>query len=293
MQLYQKQFLGSDAGYSSFDEAKVIVVPVPYEGGITYGIGAAKGPDAILDASCHVELYDEVLNFEPHTIGICTVEPPPIPQNPEAMVQNVFRTIETILNKGKFPVVIGGDHSITTGFCRAIQGKFDVFSVIQLDAHADLRETYEGSSFSHACVMSRLREMTRNTLQIGIRSFSAEEAKRIQQEHISICTMNNFRKCKFDLESALKALPDPAFITFDVDVLDWSVVRSTGTPEPGGLTWDETNDILQMIFSRKNVVGFDLVELAHQEADPNSAFAAAKLIYKMIGWKFHPLFRGD
>ncbi len=286
MEISKKQFVGTDAGTAIFEDAAVIVIPFGYEGGASYGKGTAKGPEAIIDASCYLELYDEVLEVEPFRVGICTVMPPDIPETPDAMNRMVYETTREILDKNKFIVSVGGDHSITSGYCRTLQEKYGALSVIQIDAHADLRQSYEGSKLNHACVMSRIREMTSDTLQLGIRSMSAEEAQRIQNEQIVVCTLHEFRVGGFDLTVALQRLPDPVFITFDVDVFDWSVVRSTGTPEPGGLLWDEAISLLRQIFSLKRVVGFDVVELAYDEHDRNSAFAAAKLIYKMIGFKF-------
>lgn len=262
------------------------MLPFGYEGGVSYGKGTARGPEAILDASCYLELYDEVLDAEPYKVGICTVTPPDIPETPEAMNQMVYETTREILDQDKFIVSIGGDHSIASGYCRALKEKQGPLSVIQIDAHADLRQSYQGSKLSHACVMSRIREMTSDTLQLGIRSMSAEEAQRIRNEQIAVCSLHEFRSAGFGLNAALQRLPDPVFITLDVDVFDWSVVRSTGTPEPGGLLWDEAISLLRQIFSSKRIVGFDVVELAYDEHDRNSAFATAKLIYKMIGFKF-------
>ncbi|MCG2714930.1 MAG: agmatinase [Candidatus Marinimicrobia bacterium] len=286
MKLYSKQFLGLEAEFTSFEKAAVVLVPFPYEGGVSYGLGTAKAPDAILDASCYLELYDEVLDDQPYRIGITTVNPPKIANNPADMIQTIYETTLFFLNQDKFVILIGGDHSITFGYFKAIKEKYGQVSVIQLDAHADLRNTYEGSPWSHACVMSRIREITAHTLQIGIRSLSAKEAALVKKENISLCTMHQFRQGRFDLEAALNLLPDPVFLTVDADVFDWSVIMSTGTPEPGGLLWDEGVSLLQKIFMQKNVIGFDFVELSYQENDRNSPYAAAKMIYKMIGFKF-------
>ncbi|MBU4445909.1 agmatinase [bacterium] len=286
MKLYSKQFLGLEAEFTSFEKAAVVLVPFPYEGGVSYGLGTAKAPDAILDASCYLELYDEVLDDQPYRIGITTVNPPKIANNPADMIQTIYETTLFFLNQDKFVILIGGDHSITFGYFKAIKEKYGQVSVIQLDAHADLRNTYEGSPWSHACVMSRIREITAHTLQIGIRSLSAKEAALVKKENISLCTMHQFRQRRFDLEAALNLLPDPVFLTVDADVFDWSVIMSTGTPEPGGLLWDEGVSLLQKIFMQKNVIGFDFVELSYQENDRNSPYAAAKMIYKMIGFKF-------
>ncbi len=286
MEIFEKQFLGPDGAASSLEDASVIVAPFGYEGGVSYGKGTAKGPDAIIDASHYLELYDEVLDVEPSSAGIYTIKPPLFDAGPEQMFQTVYETAKKYLAKDKFIVSIGGDHSISSAYCKALQEKYGAVSVIQFDAHADLRDSYEGSQLSHASVMSRIREITASTLQIGIRSLSLEEARLIRNEEIPVCTVENFRNDTFDLNAAIKNLHGPVFITFDVDVFDWSVIRSTGTPEPGGLFWDEAIHLLKKIFSQKDVVGFDVVELVQNENDPNSAFAAAKLIYKMIGFKY-------
>jgi agmatinase len=250
-------------------------------------MGTAEGPESIIDASYHLEIYDEELDREPSDLGICTLESLKMPADGAEMVQTIFKTTNDLLAKDKFIISVGGDHSITTGYCKALRDKYPTLSVIQLDAHADLRHSYEGSIYSHASVMARIREMTTQTLQLGIRSMSKPEADLVKNKELSLYTMDMIRGAAFNLESALEKLPDPVFITFDVDVFDWSVVRSTGTPEPGGLLWDETLDMLRTIFRKKNIVGFDVVELSHDKSDPNSAFAVAKLIYKMIGYKFY------
>lgn len=286
MKKYKKQFLGDDIDHPSFKDAPVIIMPFGYEGGVSYGKGTSKAPDSIIDASYYLELYDEVLDIEPYTAGILTIESPLIPTDPEKMVRTMYDTTKKILAEEKFIVSVGGDHSISTGYCKALLEKNGNLSVIQIDAHADLRHSYEGSIYSHASVMSRIRELTSDTLQIGIRSLSKEEAQLIRDQQLLFCTMNDFRNGNFDIDASLNKLPDPVFITFDVDALDWSVVRSTGTPEPGGLLWDETLKLLLKIFSEKNVIGFDVVELSYNQHDPNSAFAVAKLIYKMIAYKY-------
>jgi agmatinase len=286
--LYVKQFLGLEAECTSLEKARVVILPFPYEEGISYGTGAANAPDAVLEASYHLELYDEVLEAEPFRIGIATLAPPSIPKAPEKMIRTVYESTQLLLEQGKFVVLIGGDHSISSGYFKALQEQYAQVSVIQLDAHADLRETYDDSPWSHACVMARIREMTDNTLQIGIRSLSLEEAERVKQENIALYTMHEYRNGDCDLRTSIQILPDPVFLTLDVDVFDWSVIMSTGTPEPGGFHWDEGLSLLYQIFTQKHVVGFDVVELSYQEHDRNSPFAVAKLIYKMLGFQFAP-----
>ncbi|BBO82088.1 agmatinase [Desulfosarcina ovata subsp. sediminis] len=279
-------FLGLPEDQSDLAAARVVVVPYGYEGGVSYGKGTAGAPAAVIEASQYLELYDEVLDEEPCRVGIATLAQPEIPDDPQAMLDTLEQTVAPLLDREKFVVVVGGDHSITTGYVRALARHNADFGILQLDAHADLRDSYEGSPFSHACSMARIREMTDRTLQIGIRSMSVEEAQRIKDEDLALCTMHRYRKGNFDLEAELAQLPEKLFITVDVDVFDWSVITSTGTPEPGGMLWDEAMDILETVFHTKTVIGFDVVELAHRDHDPNSAFATAKLIYKMIGMRF-------
>lgn len=284
--LHAKQFLGLEPEFTSLENAKVVILPVPYEGGISYGTGTANAPDAILEASYQLELYDEVLETEPFRSGIATVVLPSIPRSPEDMIRTVYKSTRLLLKQKKFVVLIGGDHSISSGYFKALQEQYDQVSVIQLDAHADLRATYDDNPWSHACVMARIREMTDNTLQLGIRSLSTEEAERVKHENIALYTMHEYRNGVFNLHTSLQVLPDPVFLTLDVDVFDWSVIMSTGTPEPGGFYWDEGLALLSQIFTQKHVVGFDVVELSYQEYDRNSPFAVAKLIYKMLGFSY-------
>jgi agmatinase len=285
MKRYSKQFLDIRPEFSNFDSSAVAILPVPYEGGISFGKGAASGPKAVIDASCYLELYDEVFKTEPYRMGIVTIKPLASRKNAVSMQKSIYQSVLSLINKNKFVIGIGGDHSISIGFVKALTDKYSKIAVIQLDAHSDLRDTYEDNSLSHACVMSRIREYSNDTLQIGIRSMSVEESKKITKENLPVITMHDYRKPGFDLDIALSRVPDPVYLSVDVDVFDWSVIRSTGTPEPGGLGWDEAMTLLEKIFMLKTVIGFDLVELAAQPGDINSSFAAAKLIYKMLGFK--------
>jgi agmatinase len=285
MKTQSRPFLGLDPPFADLETSAAVILPFPYEGGISCGSGAAAAPAAVLESSHQLELYDEVLRAEPYLMGIATVEPPAIPHDPKDVLQTMYDTALQLLERGKFVAVVGGDHSPSSGFFRALRDKAGARSVIQLDAHADLRESYEGSPLSHACAMARMRELTRHTLQLGIRSMSSQEAEAVSREKIALYTMTDLRHGDLDLASALDALPDPVFVTVDADVFDWGIVASTGTPEPGGLFWDEALDLLHTIFLRKHVVGFDVVELAFREGDPNSPFAVAKLVYRMLGFK--------
>ena len=279
-------FLAPPDPYCDLKDARAVVVPFPYEGGVSYGHGAADAPQAILEASQQVEFYDDVLDAEAYRVGIATLATPVIPEQSEPMVQLLAQLTDKLLDRRKFPIVVGGDHSITTGFVRSVAKHFPTFGVIQLDAHADLRDSYEDNPLSHASVMARIRELTPHTFQFGIRSMAAEEAKRVKDEKLCFCTMRQWRQGRFDWQAALDSLPEKVFITLDVDVFDWSVIAATGTPEPGGLYWDETLDLLKSVFDAKDVIGCDVVELSPRPGEINSAFALAKLIYKMIGFKF-------
>ncbi len=284
MKLNRKQFLGPEPEFCRFDDAAVAILPFPYEGGVSYGHGAAHAPRAILDASCYVEFYDEVLKAEPHRMGIVTMAAPAMAKTPAAMHRQIYRCCKELMSQNKYVVVLGGDHSISSGYFKALLEKHQSLGCVQLDAHSDLRPEYEGSRYSHASVMARIREMTPHTLQLGIRAMCREEADWVKKENMALCTMHNFRKKMFDWRKALSQMPEHVFITVDVDAFDLSVISTTGTPEPGGFTWDEGLEVLAEVFKSKTVVGFDVVELAFSKTDPNSAFCTARLIYKMLGF---------
>ena len=291
MKSHATPFLGITEAARELGNARVVILPFGYEGGVSYGKGAAKAPDAVLKASHYLELYDEVLETEPYEVGIFTAQAHVLPQSGEQVMTRLQADLQTLLALGKFVIVIGGDHSITSGYLRALRERYETFAVVQLDAHADLRDVYEGSPLSHACVMARVLEITPHTLQIGIRSMSALEARRVKDQKLALYTMQDWRLGRMNLRSALDKLPEAVFLTVDVDVFDWSVIASTGTPEPGGCSWDEALHLLETIFSVKQIIGIDVVELSHNPLDTNSAFAVAKLIYKMIGLRFrgaHP-----
>jgi agmatinase len=278
-------FLNPGPEFCDPELAGAVLIPVPYEGGTSWGRGAALGPAAVLEASAELEIYDESIRFETCRVGIATAAPPEDISSPGAMISAVRGGVRSALEAGRFPMVLGGDHSVSVAVFQELCARHGRLSVIQIDAHADLREEYRGDPLSHACTMARIREFTRDTLQIGIRSLSREEADRIAAEALPVCFMEDFRSGSFDLEGAVRRLPDPVYITLDVDALDWSVVRTTGTPEPGGFLWQETMDLLGMLFFKKDIAGFDVVELSQDPPDRNSAFAVAKLIYRMLGLK--------
>ncbi|MBM4149789.1 MAG: agmatinase [Lentisphaerae bacterium] len=264
------------------DSASVVVQPIPYDGTASWGKGASEGPAAIIEASCQVEFYDELLRREPREAGIWTAPAPAVPADPSAAVETARAATASIVESGRLPVILGGEHSLSYGVYLALAARWPDIGVVQFDAHADLREEYSGTRFSHASVMARIREHTDRVVQLGIRSLSGEEAAEIAANRWQVGFMHEIRSGGFDLERALSGLPEHVFVTFDVDALDLSLVRSTGTPEPGGFTWTEVTGMLSRIFGMRKVVGFDLMELCG--GDPASAFCAARLTHRMIGW---------
>jgi agmatinase len=261
-----------------------LVLPVPYEATTTYQQGAADGPAAVIAASAHVETYDEELDSSPCACGIATL-PPLTPRGaPEDAIDQVRKAVAAWAAPGRLVVTLGGEHTIAAGAVAAHLSAFEDVGVIQFDAHADLRPSYMGSRWNHACTMARIRDQLPpdRVIQYGVRSMSAREADDIRQHAYTVVPAHAIHT---DLRGAARLIPDlppKVYITFDVDVFDPSVVRATGTPEPGGLSWFETCDLLRDIFARRQVVGFDITEIC--AGDTVSAFTIARLLYRMVGW---------
>lgn len=275
---------------SSYENSKVVILPVPYEKTTTYVKGTAKGPQAIIDASRNMEIYDEELNKDISKVGICTLNELKIDEKPELMVNIVCNNIKKLIDDNKFPVIVGGEHSITPGCVKAFAENYNNFSVLQLDAHADLRDQYEGTKYSHACPMRRVLEINKNLVQVGIRSLSPEEAYFVKKKNMEIFWAKDIFDNNAWMDKAISGLAKNVYITFDLDVFDPSILPSTGTPEPGGLYYYQVLKFLRKVFEQKNIVGFDVVELRPNENDVGSDFTAAKVIYKMIGYKFNKIF---
>jgi agmatinase len=275
-------FGGLDEDSASLEHARAVVLPVPYDFTTSYQGGTRLGPAAILAASRNMELWDEELG-PVYQQGIATLpELEPTAEGPEAMVARVEKATEWILDAGKLPVLLGGEHSITTGAIRAARRRFPKLSVLQIDAHGDMRDTYLDSRFSHACVMRRIREMV-PAASVGIRSISEEEAEYLSQNPQPMWSTRSFRALKGDWSPILDALTGEVFVTFDLDGLDPSLLPATGTPEPGGLDWFEAVDLLRAVSKRSKIVGFDVIELAPMPGQTASDFLAARLAYRMIG----------
>ena len=245
--------------------------------------GADKGPDAILEASVNLEFYDVETSSEAHLKGINTVEPVLEKETPEKLVNAVYDRTLSLLTDKKFPVIIGGNHTVSIGAIKAFSEYFDNLSVLQLDAHADLRQEYEGSEFNHACAMARAREFA-PIVQVGIRSMSAGELPYAEKDRIFYSHELYYNKNLY--EKAIDKLSENVYITIDLDVFDPSIMPSTGTPEPGGPEYFELMHFLRDVIKKKNVVGFDVVELCPSATNKSPDFIAAKIIYQLLSYKF-------
>ncbi len=274
---------GLQSPYSDFESARIVVLPVPYDGTSTWGKGADKGPYSLFDASANMELYDIETDSQVYTLGIHTADPVEASESPEAMVDAVRHRIDTLLDKDKFVVTIGGEHSVSIGAIAACAARYSDLTVLQLDAHSDLRDSYEGSKNNHACVMARAAELC-NIVQVGIRSMDVTEKPAIQPGRVF------FAETIYDhndwFEAAIGKLGDHVYVTVDLDVFDSSEMSSTGTPEPGGLRWYQVLSFLRELFKNANVIGCDVVELCPNERNRAPDFLAAKLVYKMLSYKF-------
>jgi agmatinase len=269
--------------YSALQSAKIVIIPVPYDGTSTWLKGADKGPAAIIEASANMELYDIETDSEVYRNGIFTDKPLDVKSSAEDMVEAVRQRVEKFLEQNKFVVVLGGEHSVSIGAVKAHAADSKDITVLQLDAHADLRDEYEGSKYNHACVMARIRQLCQ-IVQVGIRSMDSSEKKLIDKRRIFFAEDIHDR---VDWPSeAIANLSDNVYITIDLDVFDPSLMPSTGTPEPGGLLWYDVLRLLRAVCKERSVVGFDVVELCPNETNKAPDFLAAKLIYKLLSYKF-------
>lgn len=275
-------FGGNEVVYD-YSSSRIIIVPVPYDETSTWIKGADKGPEAVMEASVNLEFYDIETNSEVHLKGIYTIEPVTEKKSPESLVDAVHDRIYILLTDNKFPVIVGGNHTVSIGSIKAFYERFDNLSVLQLDAHTDLRQEYEGSVFNHACAMARAREFG-PVIQVGIRSMSAEETPYVNRERIFF-SHQLYRNKELYLE-ALGQLTENVYITIDLDVFDPSLIPSTGTPEPGGPDYYEILNFLKEVAGKRNVVGFDVVELCPSPVNKTPDFIAAKIIYQLLSYIF-------
>jgi agmatinase len=286
-------FLGPDVA-STYDAARVVILPIPYEATTTYRNGCENGPDAILEASGQVEYYDEELDLETgKDIGIYTAESIADTRNgrsvsSEEMLQVTRETVSQMIADGKFVIGLGGEHSITTGLVEAYRKAYpsEPFTVVQIDAHGDLRYEYEGSIHNHACVMRRIVEMGLPTVQIGIRAICKEEADLIKEKNLTVFRAREIATQPDWMERAIASIPTKrVFLTIDLDGIDPTLMPGVGTPEPGGLNWYSLLSFLRQVFQNHEVIGCDVMELAPIADSVVSQFTAAKLVYKLIGYQ--------
>ncbi|WP_218849751.1 agmatinase [Winogradskyella vidalii] len=278
-----KTYAGIPEDLAKLETAKIVLIPVPYDGTSTWQKGADKGPDAFLDASENMELYDIETDSEVYQQGVFLANAVTENASPEAMVEAVHQATKKYIKKNKFVTIFGGEHSVSIGTIRAFNEMFEDLTVLHIDAHADLRESYEGSTCNHACAVYEASQTT-NLIQVGIRSMDSIEKTVMDEDKTYFAHQMAMDDSWMD--AAIDQMTENVFITFDLDAFDPSIMPSTGTPEPGGLLYYETLEFLKQVFEEKNVVGFDIVELCPNENDKSSDFLAAKLYYKMLSYKF-------
>lgn len=269
-----------------YDKAKVVVLPIPYDSTSTYKVGSREGPHAIIEASRQVEFYSEELGRDISKIGIFTLdELAPDFDSPKKMVDRIAKEVSLILEDSKVPLLIGGEHTIAVGGVKAIAQKYKDFSVLHFDAHSDSRDEFFGTKYCHACIMARIREMCKSCYSVGVRSTTEELAKKHAASTLYMKDMRTMTT-KQIVDSILKNTKKNLYITIDLDVLDPSEMPSTGTPEPGGMRYNDIKDILKGVLKERNLIGIDFNELCPIPGMHAPNFLAAKLIYQTLGYAF-------
>ncbi len=276
------RFHGQDVAPLSPAEALFHIIPAPLEKSVSYGTGTASGPAEILRASAQLELFDS--KSIPADHGIFTAAPVDCHGSVEKALENIQSTVRTSLASKSIPVVLGGEHTVTLGATQAIAEKNNSFGVIQFDAHADLRDSYEGSKLSHACTMKRVWDNDIPLIQIGTRSYSYEEQIFREKHGITYFDAEEICQKGIDLVQIPKNFPEKVYLTFDIDALDSAVFPATGTPVPGGLSWYQAMWLIERCLARRICLGFDLVEFAPINILHSCSFAAAQLVYNTMGY---------
>lgn len=273
--------------FSSFERARILVWPISYEGTVSYGTGTGRGAEAIIDASRNMELYDEETDAEVYRLGIHTLDESPSVEPPARMMESLLERGRELVATGKFVTMIGGEHSVSAPVIQAHAERYDNLSVLQIDAHADLRDTYDGTPHSHASIMARVtRDLRLPSVQCGIRSISAEEARALDELPTRIFWAKDIVGRSDWWDAAVDGLTENVYLTIDIDGLDPSLVAQTGTPEPGGLGWYETIGLIRTLARKRRIVGMDLTEYSYVEGFEASAFLCSKLIYKSLAFIF-------
>ncbi len=281
----EDNFLGLSEAESAYDTARAVILPLPYEKTTSYKQGTAAGPQAILSASQQVEFYDDELRAEPREVGIATVAAPDFAGlSHEAGLEKIAEVAGALFDDGKFVVSLGGEHSVTIPLVREVVRRHPDVSVLQLDAHSDLRRSYEGSPLNHACVMARVNELC-DFVAVGLRSGIAGEEKGLRPGSRLFYACEMVRDSSWQ-QKALEALGEKVYLTLDLDFFDPAIMPAVGTPEPGGFHWYETLAFLREVFRQKDVVACDVVELMPQPGQHHADFLAAKLVHRFLGYRF-------
>ena len=267
--------------HSDYERSRVVVLPVPYDSTASGWVGSREGPAAIIEASGNMELYDIGIDREPYLVGIHTM-PDLAAQSgsPQAMAERIEEIVGGLIDDGKFVVTLGGEHTVAVGAARAHAKRTTGLSVLAFDANADMRNEYLDSAYNHACTLRRISEVA-PIVQVGLRSAEREEHDYIREQGLRFYSPREFRA--MGPEAVTEQLSEAVYITFDLDAFDSSVVSALGTPEPGGLHWDEVSDLLETVARRRRIVGFDVTELAPALGPRANAQLAAKLVYRLIG----------
>ncbi|MGA0246468.1 MAG: agmatinase [Schleiferiaceae bacterium] len=279
-----RHFCGIETYKSQLVHAAVILQSIPYDGTSTWGKGADKGFNAFMDALDNMEVYDIETNSEVYKKGVHVMEELKDFTSPESMVQAVIDRTREILLLNSFPTFFGGEHSVSIGIIKAMRDQYKDLSVLQLDAHADLRPTYMDSPYNHACALYDSSQHD-NLVQVGIRSADKEEMQYAQADNVFFA--HDMHRSRAWMQESIDRLGDQVYLTIDLDVFDPSVLPATGTPEPGGIHWYDMLSYLKMLFKQREVVGFDIVELAPIQGERSSEFLTAKLYYKLLSYKFY------
>ncbi len=280
------EFGGIKPATAEFDTARVVILPIPLDRTTSYVPGTRMGPHEILVASSHLELWDEETGTDVHGIGIFTLPELELPfGGMDEVMGEIRRVAAEVVNRGKFPVVLGGEHSITAPVVAAVAAKHPGLTVLQIDAHADLRESFMGTKHNHACAMRRVLEYARCT-QVGIRSLSTEEAVAAPSLKTTIFYDFNMRERADWIDRVVASLGEHVYITIDCDGFDPAIMPAVGTPEPGGLTWYEGLTLLRRVIAARRVVGCDIVELCPMPGNVAPNFLCAKLLYKILSYRF-------
>ena len=284
MTINRSTFGGIDAKFAEKERSKIFLQSIPYDGTSTWGKGADKGFEAFMDAAENMELYDIETDFEVYKEGIHLLDESPSFKTPEEMYLYTYENTKSLLKQNKFLTFFGGEHSISIGLIKAHYEQFDNLTVLQIDAHADLRPEYGGTKYNHACAVYDASKNC-NLIQVGIRSMDVSEKEHLDRDNCYFA--HEIHGTSVWMDKAVSQMTDQVYITVDLDAFDSSIMPATGTPEPGGMNWNDITALLKKTFDTKQVVGFDIVELAPIKGMKSPQYLAAKLYYKMLSYKFY------